>query len=45
MTVFMYNNVLYFYFSSDIYNLAKKYNAMIFIDECHATGVIGKTGR
>lgn len=30
---------------SDIYNLAKKYNAMIFIDECHATGVFGKTGR
>lgn len=29
----------------DIYNLAKKYNSMIFVDECHATGVFGKTGR
>ncbi|KAG8183050.1 hypothetical protein JTE90_018096 [Oedothorax gibbosus] len=29
----------------DIINLAKKYNAMVFVDECHATGVIGKTGR
>ena len=28
-----------------IVSLAKKYNANIFIDECHATGVIGKTGR
>merc|ERR1712002_921242 len=25
--------------------LAEKYNAMIFIDECHATGFFGKTGR
>lgn len=29
----------------DICNLAKKYNAMVFVDECHATGVFGKTGR
>ncbi|KFM77327.1 2-amino-3-ketobutyrate coenzyme A ligase, mitochondrial, partial [Stegodyphus mimosarum] len=29
----------------EICNLAKKYNAMVFVDECHATGVIGKTGR
>ena len=28
-----------------IVNLAKKYNAFIFLDECHATGVLGKTGR
>lgn len=25
--------------------LAKKYNAMIYLDECHSAGVIGKTGR
>ncbi len=25
--------------------LAEKYNAMIMVDECHATGFIGKTGR
>ena len=25
--------------------LAKKYNAMIYLDECHSVGVIGKTGR
>lgn len=25
--------------------LAKKYNAVFYLDECHATGVIGKTGR
>jgi glycine C-acetyltransferase len=28
-----------------IVNLAKKYDALIMIDECHATGFIGKTGR
>ena len=25
--------------------MAKKYDAMTFIDECHATGFFGKTGR
>jgi len=25
--------------------LAKKYNAMIYLDECHSSGVLGKTGR
>lgn len=29
----------------DISNLALKYNALIFIDESHATGFFGKTGR
>ena len=29
----------------DICALAKKYNALVFSDECHATGIIGKTGR
>lgn len=29
----------------DIVALAKKYNALTFIDECHATGFLGKTGR
>ena len=28
-----------------IVHLAKKYNAFTFVDECHATGAIGKTGR
>lgn len=28
-----------------ICDLAKKYNAQVFIDECHATGFFGKTGR
>ena len=29
----------------DIMTLAKKYNALVFVDECHATGFLGKTGR
>jgi 7-keto-8-aminopelargonate synthetase-like enzyme len=29
----------------EIVKLAKKYNALTFIDECHATGFFGKTGR
>jgi glycine C-acetyltransferase len=29
----------------EICDLGKKYNAQIFVDECHATGFIGKTGR
>ncbi len=28
-----------------IYNLALKYNAYIYVDECHAAGFIGKTGK
>lgn len=28
-----------------ICDLADKYNALVFIDECHATGFFGKTGR
>jgi len=28
-----------------ICNLADKYNALVMVDECHATGFIGKTGR
>ena len=30
---------------SDICRLARKYNALVFMDECHAGGFIGKTGR
>lgn len=29
----------------DICDLAEKYNAFVFIDECHATGFLGETGR
>jgi glycine C-acetyltransferase len=29
----------------EICDLADKYNAYVFIDECHATGFFGKTGR
>jgi glycine C-acetyltransferase len=29
----------------EITGLAKKYNALVHIDECHATGFLGKTGR
>lgn len=28
-----------------ICDLADKYNALVFIDECHATGFFGRTGR
>ncbi|KAH7731074.1 Aminotransferase [Aphelenchoides avenae] len=29
----------------DIMKLAEKYNAIVFVDECHATGFLGRTGR
>uniref|UniRef100_A0A2P2HZQ0 2-amino-3-ketobutyrate coenzyme A ligase, mitochondrial n=1 Tax=Hirondellea gigas TaxID=1518452 RepID=A0A2P2HZQ0_9CRUS len=29
----------------EICRLAEKYNAMVFLDECHATGFFGRTGR
>ena len=29
----------------EIVDLAKKYGALTFIDECHATGFFGKSGR
>jgi glycine C-acetyltransferase len=29
----------------EICDLAQKYNALLFIDECHSTGFFGKTGR
>ncbi|XP_014606862.1 PREDICTED: 2-amino-3-ketobutyrate coenzyme A ligase, mitochondrial isoform X3 [Polistes canadensis] len=29
----------------DIIDLAKKYNAFTFVDDCHATGFFGKTGK
>ncbi len=30
---------------TEICNLADKYNALVFVDECHATGFFGETGR
>jgi glycine C-acetyltransferase len=29
----------------EIFNLADKYDALVFLDECHSTGFMGKTGR
>ena len=29
----------------EICNLAEKYDALVFIDECHATGFLGQSGR
>lgn len=29
----------------NICDLADKYNALVFVDDCHATGFFGKTGR
>lgn len=29
----------------EICDLADKYGAMVFLDECHATGLFGATGR
>lgn len=29
----------------EICDLADKYGALVFVDECHATGFFGKTGR
>ena len=33
------------FFNSQLCDLADKYGAMMFSDECHATGFMGKTGR
>lgn len=30
---------------NEIQQLAQKYKALVFVDECHATGFFGKTGR
>lgn len=30
---------------NEIVDLAQKYNALTFVDECHATGFFGETGR
>jgi glycine C-acetyltransferase len=29
----------------EIVELAKKHNAQVFVDDCHATGILGPTGR
>ena len=29
----------------EIVDLARRYNALVFLDECHATGFFGATGR
>ena len=33
------------FFVREICELAEKYNALVFLDECHATGFLGKMGR
>ena len=33
------------YVSRELCDLGDKYSAMVFVDECHATGLMGKTGR
>ena len=30
---------------AEICALAKKYDALVFVDDCHATGFLGRTGR
>lgn len=30
---------------ADIVRLARQYRAQVFVDECHATGFVGPTGR
>ena len=34
-----------FPFCSEMCALADKYDALVFLDECHATGFLGQTGR
>ena len=34
-----------FFIYSGICDLAEKYGALTFIDECHSTGFLGETGR
>ncbi len=38
-------NQFVFFISREIVDLCDQYNALAFIDECHATGFLGKTGR
>jgi len=43
ISVLVDKNVFYLY--RQIFELAEKYNSLVFIDESHATGFFGKTGR
>ena len=43
--MFTYKNYIGFSFNSELCDLAEKYGALTFIDECHATGFLGDTGR
>ena len=44
-SMFTYKNYIGFSFNSELCDLAEKYGALTFIDECHATGFLGDTGR
>jgi len=33
------------YLPGPVVRLAKKHDALVFVDECHATGFVGPTGR
>lgn len=37
--------MLWWFLYSELCDLAEKYGALTFIDECHATGFLGETGR
>ena len=45
LAVCTYVLLLLILFISEICDLGDKYKAMVFVDECHATGFMGKTGR
>lgn len=41
-----YHAIYWMYvYTREICDLADKYNALVFVDECHATGFLGATGR
>ncbi len=39
------NLFLYIYIHREVRALADKYNALVFLDECHASGFLGDGGR
>ena len=37
--------IIFPWYFREIVDLCDQYNSLVFIDECHATGFLGKTGR